>query len=206
MCTFGVLELSCASPGGPHLVRPSGLRDLQTCGSRRHHRTHVDHDLARPQLAKKAFGQLFFVTAFGQSAFGPEFCVVGHNNTRQHTTTQQHTTQQQQQQQQHLKNSTKTKLAKVGLAKVGQNSKTLKLAKVGLAKVGHDRRCLAYAVCPPQPRIPGSEGPRTRGRGGCCVCCGCCGVLWVLCVSNPLNSGICQRWSSARRCCVDCET
>ena len=31
------------------------------------------------------------------------------------------------------------KLAKVGLAKVGQHIKTLKLAKVGLAKVGHDR-------------------------------------------------------------------
>ena len=64
---------------------------------------------------------------------GPVWWETHNNNTRQ----------------QHLKNSPKHENTKIGLAKLGQNSKAPKLAKLGLAKVGHDHQvtcCVPVSV------------------------------------------------------------
>ena len=125
-----------------------------------------------------------------------------HNNTTQQqhnttTTTQttNNTTTQQLQHQKILAKTLKTlKLAKVGLAKVGQHSKTLKigqksvcqsrsrprlaksrsknwpksgLAKVGLAKVGHDRVALQAARRAKETTYPEPSGEGGEGPPGC---------------------------------------
>ena len=51
------------------------------------------------------------------------------------------------------------KLAKIGLAKVGQHSETLKLAKVGLAKVGHDQHVVQHAMSHVTCRIMDTTDP-----------------------------------------------
>ena len=159
MCTFGVLGLSCASPGGPvwwgrrgftrqpesskraHFIRPSKHHQNST---RRHPERH------RKQRNGGGKGKKKSETEGGPCGGGVRRKVVQGSPNQQQP--QQHTTQQHNKtitnnntrHQHHLFANTKTpKLAKVGLAKVGQNSKTQKLesvwpksVKTKLAKIG----------------------------------------------------------------------
>ena len=134
MCTFGVLGLSCASPGGPvwwgrrGFTRPPVRRgpktqpqqDRTTQQQKQHNNTTTKQEQQQQQPPS--------TTKFGQNTKTQKLAKVGLAKVGQHSKT--------------------LKLAKISLAKVGQAQDWPKsvekmakvgLAKVGLAKVGHDR-------------------------------------------------------------------
>ena len=132
MCTFGVLGLSCASPGGPVWWGRRGFTpqpkspNVHMSGPRpsKHHQNSTRRHPSEGRKARNGGGK----GKKKSEILGGQVQTSNNHTTAQNNTTttqQQHNNNtQQQQKQQHLN--------------IRQNTKTPKLAKVGLAKVGHD--------------------------------------------------------------------
>ena len=155
MCTFGVLGLSCASPGGPvwwgrrgFTRQPKspnvravegkggpgeeGSREVQTSNNHNHNNAKPRTSGAPPPLPSKVLLGTTTQQHTTTTHHNTPHHNTQHNTTKQHTTTHHTTTQQNNTTQNNNTTTTTTE----------HFAKTLKLAKVGLAEVGHDQMYL----------------------------------------------------------------
>ena len=140
LSAFGVLWLSCASPGSP--VGPPGFHTTAREPKRAHFGVPAFKNTTKIQREDTQRGKKRTNFPVGEGRKRAKFWVVRRRAVRrspnpqpqQDRTTQQQQQRRRQQTQQH-NNTTATQPPST---KFGQNTKTLKLAKVGLAKVSQD--------------------------------------------------------------------